>query len=654
MHTQTRPTEADEEHFARNTDTSAETPETAPDDGQAAFWQTVDRQFVPEMPVGWIAPSPHNPRRQFDAAALNELAESIRVDGVQQPIVVRPVNPKDWQIVPARGRATFVEAHYTGMFAVVRADDQYAEQTAVYNSRADAETAIPRFQIVMGERRWRASKLCERPTIPVIVRIDLSDRDALRLAVVENCKRTDLNPIEEADSYRALLDAGFKQAEIAEQVGVEPATISNALRLRKLPKAIRDMVIEKKLSGSHARALLRFDGFEAVQIALAEYTIANSESAKSLEKGVPHATMLEDAKLIKAFNPKNVTFDADRVCAACPFGALREVPGSWYSHVCLKPEHFAELTKAAGVEKEARLTRLREEMLAKQEVLKAQTKAATSPAALTEAVAVGALPAPLPDQPDGNESPLPTAPNHAHFRDLERDTYTEVDSSTKSKACTTDCPCRAQALDWSGKLVPICLQPGKYRYLQGQQTREDQKARKTHHATLWEAFMAERAERLWARDKLAHILMLWPGIATTPTDTRRKALASLSDDIDGELRALLSKPISARHSRDAFPLLFALPLETLHALALGCIFATEIVEAYEGRSDLTPKLDYYLKGNVAVETFPLSIEEKIAARAADACANDSEEDKAWIEDDLCSQCASSEIAAAVETAVAVL
>ena len=215
-----------------------------PEDALGVLWPYVDGQYVEELPTGWVEAWEQNPRKVFDDASLNELAESIRQDGVQQPIVVR----------------------LTGVMGV-------------------GSLRRPVLQIVMGERRLRASRLAGRLTIPAKVRVDMDDRTALRLAVVENLKRADLNAMEEADSYRALLDAGYSQVEIAGQIGLSEGTISNALRLRKLPQSIRDMVTEGKLSGSHARALLRFEGFEAVQVGLAQIAIEEGASAKSLEKG---------------------------------------------------------------------------------------------------------------------------------------------------------------------------------------------------------------------------------------------------------------------------------------------------------------------------------------------------------------------------------
>lgn len=156
-----------------------------------------------------VQPSSLNPRTNFEQAELKELSESIRARGVVQPIVVRPVNGE------AGG-----------------------------------------FEIIAGERRWRAAQAASLHEIPVIVR-DLDDQQALEVAIIENVQRTDLNAIEEAAGYRQLIKSyDYKQDELAGIVGKSRSHLTNILRLLKLPDSVQELVREGALSAGHARALI--------------------------------------------------------------------------------------------------------------------------------------------------------------------------------------------------------------------------------------------------------------------------------------------------------------------------------------------------------------------------------------------------------------
>ena len=157
-----------------------------------------------------IHPAPDQPRRRFAETELEELAQSIRTYGVIQPLVVRH-----------------------------REEGGYA--------------------LVAGERRWRASQRAGLHDVPVVVQ-DLAPTDAFERALVENLQRSDLNPIEEAEAYSRLVEnVGYTQEEVAERVGKERSTVSNSLRLLRLPGAVRRMVEDSQLSMGHARALLALE-----------------------------------------------------------------------------------------------------------------------------------------------------------------------------------------------------------------------------------------------------------------------------------------------------------------------------------------------------------------------------------------------------------
>jgi ParB family chromosome partitioning protein len=162
-----------------------------------------------KVPIEFLKPNPRNPRREFADAELKELADSIKQHGVIQPIVVRPV----------RG-------------------------------------AQDRFEIVAGERRWRASQIAGLHEIP-IVPVDVSDSDALEIAIVENVQREDLNAMEEAQGYHALANE-FKrsQEDIAKIVGKSRSHVANMMRLTKLPAEVQAYIALGQLSAGHARALI--------------------------------------------------------------------------------------------------------------------------------------------------------------------------------------------------------------------------------------------------------------------------------------------------------------------------------------------------------------------------------------------------------------
>jgi len=171
--------------------------------------QTTDTsESVREIPIDEIAPNPRQPRQHFAEESLQELAESIRQHGIVQPVIV------------ARSGGT------------------------------------PPYQLVAGERRWRAAKLAGLRAIPAIVR-DLSPRQAVEIALVENVQRADLSPLETAMAYRALIEEfGLTQAEVAERVGKSRSAVANTLRLLDAPVPIQDALAAGEITEGHARALL--------------------------------------------------------------------------------------------------------------------------------------------------------------------------------------------------------------------------------------------------------------------------------------------------------------------------------------------------------------------------------------------------------------
>ncbi|WP_347042840.1 ParB/RepB/Spo0J family partition protein [Brachybacterium nesterenkovii] len=212
-----------------------------------------------EIPIHEIRENPRNPRTQFDEDALDELAYSLREVGVLQPIVVRPIPATD-----------------TG----------------------------ESFELVMGERRWRAARRAGLATIPAIIR-ETTDDDLLRDALLENLHRSQLNPLEEAAAYQQLLeDFGCTQDELSERIGRSRPQISNTLRLMKLPPLVQRRLASGALSAGHARALLGLDS-PALMEELAQRIVAEGLSVRAVERLVSRG--VEPAAATKT--PRRTSYD---------------------------------------------------------------------------------------------------------------------------------------------------------------------------------------------------------------------------------------------------------------------------------------------------------------------------------------------------------
>ena len=219
----------------------------------------VPRGAQREAAIEQLRPSRFQPRRDFSEAALKDLSQSIREQGILQPIVVVP--------------------------------------------RAQG------FEIVAGERRWRAAKLAGLERVPIVVREHTSDRELLELALVENLQREDLNPLEAAEAYARLREEfQLTQEQIADRVGKERATVSNSLRLLKLSSLIKDRVRSGELSGGHARALLALSSVDD-QERLAEEILRRSLSVRQTEKRA--ASMAAGDKVVREKRRDPFTRDAE-------------------------------------------------------------------------------------------------------------------------------------------------------------------------------------------------------------------------------------------------------------------------------------------------------------------------------------------------------
>jgi len=181
-----------------------------------------------------IEPNREQPRKQFDEEALAELSDSIAQHGVLQPLLVRPM--------PDGG-----------------------------------------YQLVAGERRWRASRMAGLTEVPVVIR-DLTDAQVAELALVENLQRENLNPLEEANGYKELSDKfGYTQEKISEIVGKSRSAVANALRLLNLPETIQELVLNGKLTTGHAKAILTLED-DKLKADLAKLVVANDLSVRETER----------------------------------------------------------------------------------------------------------------------------------------------------------------------------------------------------------------------------------------------------------------------------------------------------------------------------------------------------------------------------------
>jgi ParB family transcriptional regulator, chromosome partitioning protein len=186
---------------------------------------------IKRLPVDFVIANRQNPRRDFDGAALDELTQSVKEKGVMQPLLVRPTSDPNI------------------------------------------------FEIIAGERRWRAAQKAGLHEVPVLIR-EVDDKESLELAIIENVQRVDLNPLEEAQGYGQLMEQfNYTQQDLAQVIGKSRSHVANTLRLLRLPEEIRDMLARGELTAGHARALITSDN----PVELARQIIAGKLSVREAE-----------------------------------------------------------------------------------------------------------------------------------------------------------------------------------------------------------------------------------------------------------------------------------------------------------------------------------------------------------------------------------
>jgi len=214
------------------------------------------------LEINRIVPNQHQPRQAFDDSSIQALADSIRQHGVMQPIIVRPVS---------RG-----------------------------TNQSDVPAESSQYELVAGERRWRAAQVAELERIPAVIR-ELSDQDSAEWALIENLQREDLNPIDRAEAFQHLVETfSLTKEQVADRVGLDRSTVSNLIRLLGLSESVRGLVREGHLSMGQARAIASLSSHEA-QEAVADRVIRQALSVRKTEALVKEmAANTQDALLTES------------------------------------------------------------------------------------------------------------------------------------------------------------------------------------------------------------------------------------------------------------------------------------------------------------------------------------------------------------------
>lgn len=257
----------------------------------------VGRPSERRVPIEQLRPNPNQPRRHFDQAELEELAASIRELGIIQPLVVRE--------------------------------------------------AADGYEIVAGERRWRAAQLAQLHDVPVVVR-PYDDREVLQIAIVENVQRADLNPIDEAHAYQMLMDNyGHSQEQVADAVGKSRSHIANLVRLLQLPPRIRAMVTEGKLTAGHARALIGTDGAEELADSIVRRGLSVREVEAMVRRQKPPSTRARSASVGK--DADTLALEGDLAASLGLPVDIDHKPGTEGGTLSIRYANFEELDRLCQI-----------------------------------------------------------------------------------------------------------------------------------------------------------------------------------------------------------------------------------------------------------------------------------------------------------------
>lgn len=353
------------------------------DEAVAAVYAAPHTHPVLELPIAAIQPSAENPRIDFDEKELAQLARSLKEHGQIEPIVVRSMG-----LIGASGKS------------------------------------FEHYELIAGERRWRAAGIAGLKTLTAVVRNDLDARGARALRLIENLQRVQLNPLEEARGVAALQETlNLTQSQVAATIGRSQPMIARRLALLKLPADVQGYIERGTLTQSHADVMANLVPFPAVLSRIAHLAASQAWPVSAIEKLDGEVwERLETEQLVRRIS-HTMPFK-DTICAACPFNARRT--GRWGNLFCLAPEHYDELKADADRQRAA-----------EREAAQAAVAAATATASL----------------------PL--------IAELSGAVYRRIGGlySTVPPTCTEACPCRAAAIDHTGDVVPICSDPNRFNAL---------------------------------------------------------------------------------------------------------------------------------------------------------------------------------------------
>jgi ParB/RepB/Spo0J family partition protein len=520
------------------------------------------------LPINLIRASAINPRRTFDEAKLEELACSIQEHGLLEPVVVRPV-----------------DEHY---------------------------------ELIAGERRWRACVIAGKGEIPAIVREEMSDKIALELALIENLQRADLSAIEEAEGYRALHDiGGLTQQDIADRTGRSRPAIANAMRLLDLPEAVQGMICEGKLTRAHGVALLRWAKFPDGCTRLAELVIEQNVPTKDLDVGdgrIPWELRdrLKTHKTV--ISAPTYAYDDQWTCP-------RDCPNR-IGELCFDRKEHTARKKAAKAEREAKEAKK----------LESARKAAEKKGQ-----------APVLDEPPKNAVEL-----HA-----SREQPGYYYGSPIPTGCTEQCPCRIQAkarYSYGGKSDrrPYCTDPKRLEALIAEDKEREEAALNAECDALHDKAVAH-CKTLKASDRRLWLLYVATQLLNRSDAGALKAAAAHISEAD--LKKSVVDAIQGGDLNRRLEFLGKLSPVELHRFVNDYILRESIAclrkkwNGFLSRSEI----QYVLGQNAKFEPDPNAYdndwedEEERACRVC-GCTDDyaCDEGCEWVEDDLCSQCAKKE------------
>lgn len=499
------------------------------------------------LPLDKISPWPLNPRKHFDPEALEELAASIRTHGVQQPVVVR----------------------------------QHVENLGTAGGQVS-------YSIVMGERRWRASRLAGVGTIPALVRTNLDDKQHAMLALEENTKRVDLTAIEEARGYKECMAQGYTQSQIGGAAGVGQSRIANIIRLLELPEDVQALIENGKLKTGHGIALARYKDFPLLCSAAAAATLKNEWSVRSLESGVlndmasEYRFMLaekEDGLFARLDGYPKPKFDSEAICKACPLAAYRVENNRPY---CLRPDHYVQLSREATADADAAANaeaeRLRAVAAERQAEAKTHLAEATTPAEKKAA---------------DTELQQAKAAALAVKDGLPKTEYSKIEKigASDPHACRFgQCPCHIKAVDnYNDQIVDACADVSRQSKIKAAETKTANVGRKERFAeTRRQIDAAPLPAMLTSLTNRLAAVACWHSLRNAKKEAKMQIIERLAHDGPeiAALRELLTRKGYDVPDAEAWPVLEAVGLAAMAGITGEVLMRDELLQRYEyGDSD---------------------------------------------------------------------